>query len=210
MRALARRRELEAPTAQSWRHGEGGGMPKCPPELRGERDRIPRMTQFPVREGAPIPLDRQGAQRRLDRRQFGWITVRAASSNGPPAPAPAGVEDVDCLLPSPLPAWWVRGSRLNPRHGTGLAWPKPRRSRANTTTSSSAPARPAACWPTGCRPIREAACCCSRPAARTTGSGFTSRSAICSPSAIRAPTGCSRPSRRRASTAAASTIRAAR
>ncbi len=39
------------------------------------------------------------------------------------------------------------------------------------------------------------ACCCSKPAAATTGSGSTSRSAICSPSAIRAPTGCSRPSR---------------
>ena len=38
------------------------------------------------------------------------------------------------------------------------------------------------------------ACCCSKPAARTTGSGSTSRSAICSRSAIRAPTGCSRPS----------------
>ena len=35
------------------------------------------------------------------------------------------------------------------------------------------------------------ACCCSRPAARTTGSGSTSPSATCSPSAIRAPTGCS-------------------
>ena len=40
-----------------------------------------------------------------------------------------------------------------------------RRSRANTTTSSSARARPAACWPTGCRPIRATACCCSKPAA---------------------------------------------
>ena len=30
-----------------------------------------------------------------------------------------------------------------------------RRSRANTTTSSSARARPAACWPTGSRPIRD-------------------------------------------------------
>ena len=48
-------------------------------------------------------------------------------------------------------------------------------------------------------PVRRSAqraCCCSRPAARTTGSGSTSRSAISSPSAIRAPTGCSRPSRR--------------
>ena len=34
------------------------------------------------------------------------------------------------------------------------------------------------------------ACCCSKPAAATTGSGSTFRSAICSPSAIRAPTGC--------------------
>ena len=51
-------------------------------------------------------------------------------------------------------------------------------------------------------PIRTAACCCSKPAAATTGSGFTSRSAICSRSAIRARTGCSRPSRSRASTAA--------
>ena len=38
-------------------------------------------------------------------------------------------------------------------------------STASSTTSSSAPARPAACWPTGCRPIPPRACCCSRPAA---------------------------------------------
>ena len=37
------------------------------------------------------------------------------------------------------------------------------------------------------------ACCCSRPAAAIRGSGSTSRSATCSRSAIRAPTGCSRP-----------------
>ena len=49
-----------------------------------------------------------------------------------------------------------------------------------------------------------AACCCWKPAAATTGSGFTFRSAICSPSAIRARTGCSRPRRCRASTAARS------
>ena len=65
--------------------------------------------------------------------------------------------------------------------------------KVTSTTSSSAPARPAACWPTGCRPTRNRACCCSRRAARTTGSGSTSRSATSSPSAIRAPTGCSRP-----------------
>ena len=52
------------------------------------------------------------------------------------------------------------------------------------------------------RRIRAIACCCWKPAAATTGSGFTFRSAICSRSAIRAPTGCSRPSPCRASTGA--------
>ena len=47
-----------------------------------------------------------------------------------------------------------------------------RRSKANTTTSWWARARPAACWPTGCRPIRTTACCCWKPAAATTGSGI--------------------------------------
>ena len=86
-------------------------------------------------------------------------------------------------------------SRQSELGGTGEAtWLRRRRSKATTTTSSSARARPAACSPTACPPIRTTACCCSKPAARTTGSGFTSRSAICSRSAIRAPTGCSRPS----------------
>jgi hypothetical protein len=69
---------------------------------------------------------------------------------------------------------------------------------AGTTTSSSAPARPAACSRTGCRRIRTSACCCSRPAARTTTSGSTSRSAICTPSATRAPTGATDRARPRA------------
>ena len=42
------------------------------------------------------------------------------------------------------------------------------------------------------------ACCCWKRAAATTGSGSTFRWATCSPSAIRAPTGCSRPRRSRA------------
>ena len=43
--------------------------------------------------------------------------------------------------------------------------------RMDTTTSSSAPARRAACSPTGCRRIRACACCCSRRAAPTATSG---------------------------------------
>ena len=45
--------------------------------------------------------------------------------------------------------------------------------------------------------MRDRASCCWRRAAATTGSGSTSRSAISSPSAIRARTGCSRPRRSR-------------
>ena len=37
-----------------------------------------------------------------------------------------------------------------------------------STTSSWAQARPAACWPTGCRRTRRTGCSCSKPAARTT------------------------------------------
>ena len=59
-------------------------------------------------------------------------------------------------------------------------------------------ARRAACWPTGSRPIRGQACCCSRRAARTTGSGSTSRSAISTPRTTRAPTGAFGPSPSRA------------
>ena len=80
----------------------------------------------------------------------------------------------------------------------------------NSTTSSSAPAAPAACSPTACPPTGSRASCCSRPAARTTGSGSTSRSATSTPSATRAPTGATRPSPTRASTAARSATRAAR
>ena len=56
---------------------------------------------------------------------------------------------------------------------------------------------------------RATACCCSRRAGATTGSGCIFRSAISTRSAIRAPTGCSRPRPSRASTAARSPIRAA-
>ena len=82
--------------------------------------------------------------------------------------------------------------------------------RTPTTTSSSARARRDACWPTGCPPTRARACCCSRPAARTTTTGSTSPSATSTAWAIRAPTGATRPRPSRASTAAASPIRAAR
>ena len=92
--------------------------------------------------------------------------------------------------------------RLPCRQSTLPPWTR-KPSRASTTTSSSAPARPAACWRTGSRlrPLR--GCCCWRRAGATTGSGITSRSAISSPSAIRARIGCSRPSPRQGSTAAA-------
>ena len=62
----------------------------------------------------------------------------------------------------------------------------------STTTSSSAPARPGACSPTVSRPIGARACCCWRRAGRTTGSGFTSRSATSSPSTTRAADWCYR------------------
>ena len=63
-----------------------------------------------------------------------------------------------------------------------------------STTSSSAPARPAACWPTDCRPTprRGAAPGGGRPGRLLLDRH--SRSAISTPSAIRAPTGASRPS----------------
>src|SRR5262245_18385352 len=109
----------------------------------------------------------------------------------------------------PPPRWGYAGG-CAAISGRKTAWPRQGGAQASTTTSSSAPARPAACWPTGSPPMRERACCCSKPAAWTTGSGSTSRSALSSPSAIRARTGCARPCRRKGSTAAASTIRAAR
>ena len=93
-------------------------------------------------------------------------------------------------VPSYRTSRWSAWTRSGLRH-----WPRAlRKRRSPVTGKSSARGRRAACWPTGCRPIRATACCCSRPAARTTGSGSTFPSAISSPSAIRAPTGCSRPS----------------
>src|SRR5687768_17309044 len=50
-----------------------------------------------------------------------------------------------------------------------------------TTTSSWGRAARAACSPTACPAIRRTGCCCSRPAARTTGSGSTSRWATSTP-----------------------------
>ena len=55
---------------------------------------------------------------------------------------------------------------------------------ANLTTSSSAPAPPAACWRTRLTASGAIGCCCSRPAAATGASGFGCRSATASPSTI--------------------------
>src|SRR5215467_12047960 len=79
-------------------------------------------------------------------------------------------------------------------------WAIPKLSTAITTISSSELAPPAACWPTGFRPIRASACSCWRPGAATTGSGTTSRWDTCSQFSIHVRTGCSRPSPRKAST----------
>src|SRR5712692_867319 len=73
----------------------------------------------------------------------------------------------------------------------------------------SAPAAPAACWRTACPGIRTTACCSSKPAGATTGSGSTSRSAISTPSPTRAPTGATKPNPTSTSRAARSTTRAA-
>ena len=50
-----------------------------------------------------------------------------------------------------------------------------------TITSSSAPVRPAACWPTACRTTATIRYCCWKRAARTTIPGYTCRSAISRP-----------------------------
>ena len=49
-------------------------------------------------------------------------------------------------------------------------------------SSSSGPARPAACWRTGCRPTPATGCCCSRPAGATAIPGSICRSATTGPS----------------------------
>ena len=58
-------------------------------------------------------------------------------------------------------------------------------------------AAPAACWQIGCPPIRRTRSCCWRPASATPIRGSTSLSAICTASAIPAPTGCTTLSLRR-------------
>ena len=84
------------------------------------------------------------------------------------------------------------------------------RRRSISTTSSSAPARPAACSPIGSPRRAATACCCSRPAARIAISGSTSRSATASCSTMPRSIGSTRPSRSRSSTTAGSSSRAAR
>ncbi len=129
---------------------------------------------------------------RSRRRRAGRTGTRGRSRGSPRSSSGCGAagQAVGVMLRRPfrqrtLPPWTTKPSK------------------AITTTSSSAPARPAACWRTGSRRRRTRACCCWKPAGATTGSGITSRSAISSPSAIRARTGCSRPSPRKGSTAAA-------
>ena len=75
-------------------------------------------------------------------------------------------------------------------------------------TSSPAAAPLAACWPTGLPPMAATACCCSKPADVTTGSGSTFRSATFTASAIRAPTGVTALKPSPASTAVPSSMRA--
>ena len=117
-------------------------------------------------------------------------------------------------LPSALPAGDGRLPPRDPGAGDASAAARSPASRSRherklTTTSSSAPAPPAVCSPTGSAPTRATRCCCWRRAGATTGSGCTFPSAISTPSATSAPTGCSAPRRSRASTAATSPIRAA-
>ena len=84
------------------------------------------------------------------------------------------------------------------------AWP------TRMTTSSWAPGRPAACWPTAYPPTRQSACCCWRPAALTCT--LTSARPPASSRRSRAPasTGATRRSRLPERTTGRSTFRAAR
>jgi len=84
------------------------------------------------------------------------------------------------------------------------------RTRRCGTTSSSGPAPPAAWWPTAWARSPASGCCWWRPAATTTTTGSTFRSAICIASAIRVPTGCTRPNPIPASMVARCATRAAR
>ena len=68
----------------------------------------------------------------------------------------------------------------------------------SSTTSSSARAAPAAFWRTAYPRTATTASCCSRPAAATTITGSTFRSAISIASTTRAPTGASPPTPRTA------------
>ena len=67
-------------------------------------------------------------------------------------------------------------------------------------SSSSGPARPAACWRTGCRPTPATGCCCSRPAGAIAIPGSICRSATTGPSSTPRSPGATRPSRSRAAT----------
>src|SRR5882672_991733 len=130
-----------------------------------------------------------------------------AGERGVVASGPGGVE-----IRAPHRFQRLHELRFHRHYNTaseGLCRSVPRNDLAATTMSSSAPAAPAACSPIAYRAIRKQPSCCSRPAARTTTSGSTSRWATCTPSPTRAPTGATRPNPTSTSPGARSTTRAA-
>ena len=84
-----------------------------------------------------------------------WRTIaicrNAARANSTNMEIPSWCRPAAMLIGSPLGIQPMTSSRdKKSRNASCLT---PQRSMVSTTISSSAPARPAACWPTGCRPI---------------------------------------------------------
>ena len=105
----------------------------------------------------------------------------------------------------------AKWGRWHPRVESRIAAQRPPLMSAplwTTTTSSSAPDRPVAFSPTGCRRIRRAGCCCSKPAAGIAISGSGCRSATSARSTTRDSRGSSTPSRPKARPVATSSGRA--
>ncbi len=120
------------------------------------------------------------------------------------------VDDPGHARPQEEEAHRLRAGLSRKYSGGGHAYGGVKWQPTDTITSSSAPARPAACWPTGCPRTAPRACSCSKPAAATGTLTSTSRSAWAACTNTACSTGATRPIPSRTSTAGASRRCAAR
>ncbi len=187
--ALYRRLALRTPPGAACRHLTRGGRPHL---TRGGRH-LTRGGRHLTRGGRHLTrggrhLTRGGRHltrggRHLTRGGRHLTRGGRHLTRGDPSP--------DAGLSKPTPFRLTAGLENQPGNRGATSWSRPR----NTTSSSSAPGRPAVCWPTGSAPTPPPGSCCWKPAARIPIHGSTSPPGSTATSTTRRSPGISRPNR---------------